>query len=563
MDSTLSRRQFLAAGAAATFVPFPQESWGASNLESLIERKRAVIRKAISDAGIPGGTVALIHEGKVVWTEGFGVTDRTSARPVDPRTIFSIQSTSKHFTATAIMLAVQKGVLDLDVPITTYVPEFTVHSRFERDPQKKMTLRLLLSHRTGFTHEAPVGSNYNAASPSFDAHVRSISDTWLRYPVNERFAYSNLGIDVAGYILQKVAGMPFTTCLKTLIFDPLGMADSTCDAAVYGAQKNRAVGHDSAHDRVPLEIPIIPSGGVYTSAKDMAAYALFHLNRGRVGDRQLLAKELWQEMHSFPHEQPHGLCVLRDQARYGKTIVDKLNHNGGGFGFMSAFSFYPQAGLAWFACFNQPAPGGYDALKDDVCDEILQRAYGKKKPLRLAQDLKTVDVSKQAQDQFVGNYLGRGGELFKIERVDGVLGMRLNDEFHSLRFTSPVDAYLTDTSGQVAPLHLEPANELRPKFLRCPQGPSFGDLDYNDGPSDPPGPNQKEWRKYVGDYRLVVWDKPLESLQVHIKNGYLHIDERRLIVEHEPGLFFSADGEALDFRQGPPRWFNVILVPRR
>src|SRR5688572_21498911 len=180
MDRTLSRRQFLAAGAAATFVA---PSWAATNLESIIERKRSAIRKAISEHGIPGGAVALIHAGKVVWTEGFGVTDRASARPVDATTIFSIQSTSKHFTATAIMLAVQKGLLDLDVPITTYVPDFSVHSRFERDPQKKMTLRLLLSHRAGFTHEAPVGSNFDAASPSFDAHMRSISDTWLRYPV--------------------------------------------------------------------------------------------------------------------------------------------------------------------------------------------------------------------------------------------------------------------------------------------------------------------------------------------------------------------------------------------
>jgi len=560
MDRTLSRRQFLAAGAAATLVSFPKRSWGASNLESLIERKRAVIRKAIAD-GIPGGTVALIHEGKAVWTEGFGVTHRASARPVDPRTLFSIQSTSKHFTATAIMLAVQKGLLDLDVPITTYVPEFTVRSRFESDPQKKMTLRLLLSHRTGFTHEAPVGSNYDAASPSFDAHVRSISDTWLRYPVNERFAYSNLGIDVAGYILAKVADMPFTACLETLIFDPLGMADSTCDATVYGPQKNRAVGHDSGHDRVPVEIPIIPSGGVYTSAEDMAAYALFHLNRGRVGDRQLLASKLWQEMHSFPYEQPYGLCVLRDQARYGKTLVDKLNHNGGGFGFMSAFSFYPQAGLAWFACFNQPSPEGYEALEDDVCDEILQRAYGKKKPLR--PDAKTIDVPKQAQEQFVGNYLGRGGEMYRIERVDGVLGMKVEDNFHPLNFTSPIDAYIANGAGAVATLHLEPANDLRPKFLRAPRGPSFGDLDYNDGPADAPGPDKKEWRKYVGEYRLLVWGKLQDPLEVHIKNGHLYLDERKLIVEHEPGLFFSADGEALDFRQGPPRWFNVVLVPSR
>src|SRR5688572_11398800 len=162
MGRTLSRRAFLAAGGAA---PGVFSRWATTNLEPIIERKRSAIRKAISEHGIPGGAVALIHQGKVVWTEGFGVTDRAPARPVDATTIFSIQSTSKHFTATAIMLAVQKGLLDLDAPITRYLPEFAVRSRFERDPQNRMTLRLLLNHRAGFTHEAPIGNNYDPASP--------------------------------------------------------------------------------------------------------------------------------------------------------------------------------------------------------------------------------------------------------------------------------------------------------------------------------------------------------------------------------------------------------------
>lgn len=105
---------------------------------------------------VPAASVCLLYQGKAVWVEGFGVTDLKSKRRVGAGTIFSIQSTSKNFTATAIMLAVQRGLLDLDKPITAYVPDFTVHRRFESAPQEKMTLRLLLSHRAGFTHEAPV-----------------------------------------------------------------------------------------------------------------------------------------------------------------------------------------------------------------------------------------------------------------------------------------------------------------------------------------------------------------------------------------------------------------------
>jgi CubicO group peptidase (beta-lactamase class C family) len=80
--------------------------------------------------------------------------------------LFSVQSVSKNFTAAAVLLAVLEGLLDLDRPISEYLPSFTVNSRFEEHPEKKMTLRLLLSHRAGFTHEAPVGNNYDGDSTS-------------------------------------------------------------------------------------------------------------------------------------------------------------------------------------------------------------------------------------------------------------------------------------------------------------------------------------------------------------------------------------------------------------
>jgi hypothetical protein len=311
---------------------------------------------------------------------------------------------------------------------------------------------------------------------------------------------------------------------------------------------------------VPVAIPIVPSGGVYTSARDMAKYAQFHLSCGAVGGKQLLDRKLWDEMHSFTYPgHPYGLCVMRERCKFGDTVIDEFNHNGGGFGFVSAFSYFPKEGLAWAGFLNKPARAGYEAFDDALCAEVLQRAHGGKAPVPSAQELRTVEVSKEVQQMFVGNYLGRGGELFEIKFGDGALGMRLEDRFQKLSFTSPLDAFLTDPSGEVAPMHLEAANAFRPKFLRCPGGPSFGDLDYNDGPGDAHGPDKKEWQRYVGAYRMLEWGKALVTLKIHIKNGSLYIDERKLIVEHEPGLFFSADGEALDFRGEQPTWFSVPL----
>ena len=160
----------------------------------------------MTEQGIPGLAVALVDADQTLWVEGFGHLDRRGSAPVTADTIFSVESMSKLFTATAVMQAVAAGRLDLDAPITTYLPEFTVHSAFEEHPERKITLRMLLSHTAGFTHEAPLGNNNDLDPGDFDAHVRSISDTWLRFPVGSGYAYSNLGIDLAGYILRARRG---------------------------------------------------------------------------------------------------------------------------------------------------------------------------------------------------------------------------------------------------------------------------------------------------------------------------------------------------------------------
>jgi len=190
----------------------------------------------------PGAAIAVVDDKSVLWSEVYGHTSRAKDKAVTPRTLFSIQSMSKSFTALGVLMAIQDGLLDLDAPITDYLPDFSVRSRYEDRPERKMTLRHLLSHRAGFSHEAPVGSNYDSRPTTFEEHVLSISDTWLRYPVGYRYSYSNMGIDLAGYILEKKSGQPFAAYIRDKILIPLGMNDSTLDIATILKAENRAVG---------------------------------------------------------------------------------------------------------------------------------------------------------------------------------------------------------------------------------------------------------------------------------------------------------------------------------
>lgn len=84
-------------------------------------------------------------------------------------------------------------------------------------------------------------------------------------------------------------------------------------------------------------------------------------------------------------------------------------------------------------------------------------------------------------------------------------------------------------------------------------------LDYNEGPHDVHGPDKPAWDAFLGVYEIEIWGKPSQQLKVHRKNGYLYLDQMRLTVEPEPGLFFTPDGEAVDFRYTQPTWRNIRL----
>jgi Beta-lactamase len=417
-----------------------------------------------------------------------------------------------------------------------------------------MTLRHLLSHRAGFTHEAPVGNNYEPAFPDFDAHVRSISQTWLRYPVGERYRYSNLGFDLAGYILQVRSGMPFAEWLRTMLFEPLGMRDSTAATDTYVRHQDRAVGHETGYT-VPLETPLIPSGGVYTSARDMAVYCQFHLNRGKAGGRVILQEELWNEMHGFSFGGDYGLGVIRTELRHGDTAIRLLSHRGGGFGFGCVFDYCPQAGLAWVALFNRPVSAAY-RFGEGLVQAALARRYGVRKPRMPSGDLAPIELTQEQLRQFVGNYIGRNIAA-DIKLQGQTLGMQAGSTFKPMQFISPREAFVESSDADTVTYRYSAAGHLEPAHFECSIGEDS--LDYNDGVQDVDGPDKPAWTPFLGQYRIYQWGRILESVTIHRENGYLYLDRVRLIVELEPGLFFTSDGEAVDFRHGEPTWKNIRL----
>jgi CubicO group peptidase (beta-lactamase class C family) len=163
----------LTATSGGAGVAFTGPTSQPDGVATVIATYRARIPGVMARQRIPGLALALVDRQRVVWQQGFGVTERGEGAKVTVDTLFSAESMWKAFTATAVMRVVQSGQLGLDAPITTYLPGFTVHSAFESHPEQRITLRMLLSHTAGFTHESPLGNNYEAQPGDFDATCRA------------------------------------------------------------------------------------------------------------------------------------------------------------------------------------------------------------------------------------------------------------------------------------------------------------------------------------------------------------------------------------------------------
>jgi CubicO group peptidase (beta-lactamase class C family) len=443
---------------------------------------------------IPGLSIAVVDRDDILWSAGFGRTGKGN-QPVTPETLFSIQSMSKSFTATAVMLAVQDGLVDLDTPITEYLPDFTVKSRYEQNPQEKITLRHLLSHTAGFTHEAPIGNNVDTLYGSFEEHVLSIQDTWLRCRVGEKFNYSNLGIDLAAYILQVKSGMAIEEYMKKKVFDPLGMSTSSVDYDFVEQFPNRALGHVPFVAEVPVAIPMVAAGGVYTSAVELSRFVRFHLNRGTIDGRRILDARLIDTMYTSSAVSPgYGLGIGIGT----KHDTYLLNHNGGGFGFLTTMTWYPEYGIGCVVLTNSTSHDEQNAkIADEILDELISTNI-------VAKD-KSGDIP--SGDQLIG----KDAKLIVL------------DEDAPIHTPTPYKHQWSHYTGTYR--YITKGYKLN-AFVRLVLALGYCD----------------------SGIKFVVVKK----------DGYLCIDDDKL-EEYQPGLFFTSSGEVLDLRGPVPTWRNIKM----
>lgn len=341
------------------------------------EKLRSEIKDIMKKYQIPGIAISVVGREKVLWEEGFGYTGNENTEIVTPRTLFSIQSISKTYTAVACLRMVDKGYMDLDCPLIEYLPDFTVKTREMQGEPSSITIRQLLSHRAGLHHEAPVGNNYDPSPCSFKDHIESIYRSWLRYPVGSKYSYSNMGFDLVGYAMSKVFGKTFAEVMQEILFEPLEMKNTTCNQDQALSRADGARGHFDTDEALTVPVPMIPAGGQYSTVEDMGKFIRFLLNRGEVNGSSILDPALIEEMEQPAHsDSNYGLGAYRLSAQgkgteYSPFSYTHVGHNGGGYGYSTSQTWLPEKGLGVVVLTNQYNNDGY---QHDLALDILNIA---------------------------------------------------------------------------------------------------------------------------------------------------------------------------------------------
>lgn len=284
--------------------------------------------KAIADKEVPGMVALVARKGKIVYHKAFGTADHTTNRPYATNDIFRIASQTKAITSTAVMMLWEEGKFQLDDPISKYIPEFKdqkvltkftyTDTSFVGEPVKQeITIRHLLTHTSGLGygvidgdermkllyHKAGITDLFSTKPVTIKESVLKLAKLPLHHHPGEKYVYSE-GLDVLGYFIEVVSGMPFDKFLKERIFDPLEMNDTWFYLPQNIQDRLVPVQHpkDGKWANYPTTFydPDYPKKGAKTffsggaglssTAKDYATFLQLYLNQGKLNGRRLLSR---------------------------------------------------------------------------------------------------------------------------------------------------------------------------------------------------------------------------------------------------------------------------------
>ncbi|MPZ19419.1 MAG: serine hydrolase [Luteitalea sp.] len=394
--------------------PVPQAE-SAARYAAAIARIERLITHEMQDKGLPAVSIALVDDQDIVWAKGFGYSDPDRKTSATEDTVYRVGSVSKLFTDIAVMQLVERGQGDLDEPVTTYLPEFTPKNPFETP----VTLRHLMSHRSGLQREPPTGHYFDDTAPSLEETVQSLNATELIYGPGTHTKYSNAGIAVVGRVVEVLTKRPFVQALQEDVIARIGLKHSTfapTTAVTQALAKAYMWTYFGRQFEAPtFELGMAPAGSMYSTVSDLGRFMSVLFRRGQGPNGALLEPETLEAMW-VPQFAPAGATEgfgigFSVRELQGQRVV---GHNGAIYGFATELQAMPDAKLGVVLATTMDAA---NAVMRHIAREAMSSLLAVRDGKPLPELTLSRAVSPETARQWAGTYVAPGGEQ-RIELAD-------------------------------------------------------------------------------------------------------------------------------------------------
>jgi CubicO group peptidase (beta-lactamase class C family) len=376
--------------------------------------------KNMTEQHIPGAVFVLVKDGKIFFSKGYGYADLENKIPVVPdKTLFRVGSLSKLLTTTAVMQLAEQGKLKLDDDVNKYLKRFQIKKTY---PQP-VTFAHLLTHTHGFDSGWGIKAFVRSKSemtPLGDYLAKRLPPRIL--PPGEVFLYSDVGMTLAGYLVEVISGVPFAQYIQQNILQPLDMRRSSFFQPLPPQlAPDLAVGYrytNGTYQRRPFAFNNnVPGSAFMATATDMAHFAIAQLQNGRYGEARILNEATAKEMHrqQFAHH-PGMVGSAYGFSESWENNQKAIEHGGRLNGYTTRLYLLPDQNLGLFvSCNNNPS-----SLPRELVTEFLKHYYPVKE--KSPSPVQPLTGSQKPDQHLYGTYRYNSYSHLTLEKLGAVLG---------------------------------------------------------------------------------------------------------------------------------------------
>ncbi len=561
---------FLLTGCVT--LPKPPEMVTRGDYSPVKQYVSELIQEKLKKDDVAGLSIALVDDQRIIWAKGFGYADENKKIPASPETIYRAGSMSELFTAAAIMQLQERGKLDIDRPLKTYLPEFSIKSRFPGSGP--ITSRNIMTHHSGLPSAILKGMWANDPEP-FENIIGQIRNEYVSSPPNHIFSFSDLGYTLLGCVIERVTDRSYASYMNTEIFSPLGMRHTsfsqrpdTSSSASRAYRKGEEVKEPALRD--------LSAAGLNTTVLDLSRFIEMIFAEGRNGKQQVIEPGTLSEML---RPQNAGIPLDLDfRIGLGWMLGGTDIHNAGTvasqagatFCYHSILIILPRQKLGVVVLANSTSSG---MLVSEAAAEALKLAFEAKTGINQPdrkKDLPERSLLPAKQLRSYAGYYDTPVGVAAVEAKADYLQVQAVNETARLIPRADRRFYLQYKFLELIPINIGELGHIGISRVTI-DGKDILEADVNGrelpvGVKIPPVPLSAKWLQRTGDYHCLNCENdPITFDNVHLrhKDGLLLLDytlrpvlDKQITIALQP----ISDSDALIYGQGSGRGETIRLL---